>query len=133
MSLISEFLASTAESEAPESYFFWSFMAAIAAVSNNNTYFERHYYQLGTNIYVLLFGKSGMRKGVPISLAKQLVEQTGNIRVLSGRASIQSIIMQLGQAYTREGHAPITDATGFISASEFASSQIGRASCRERV
>lgn len=124
MSLISEFLASTDDSESPASYFYWSFLSAIAAVTNNNTSIQRHYYRMSPNIFVLLFGKSGLRKGVPINLAKQLVEQTGNTRTIAGRSSIQAIVAQLGQAYTREGHTPITDAIGFVSASEFASSLV---------
>ena len=124
MSLIKEFLDATDEAESPKAYFYWSFLASIAAVSNNHVYLERYFYQLYPNIYVLLFGKSGLRKGVPIDFAKNFVRAVNNTRVISGRNSIQSILQQLGRTESDEGRPPLTDAIGFVTASEFASALV---------
>lgn len=97
-------------------------MCAIAGVVKNNVFLDKFYYKLYPNIYVLLIGKSGIRKGPPVSLAKRLVNEVGNTRVISGRASIQAIISELRTARTMDNNGPpITDAVGFLTSSEFAS------------
>lgn len=125
MNLIEEWLNDVDEYESPSSYWYWSFLTAIAATVSNRVYLDRfdvgHLYP---NIYVFLFGKSGLRKGVPINKAKELVTRVANTRIISGRMSIQSLVEQLGKAYSREGQPPLVEATAFISASEFASSLV---------
>ena len=62
-----------------------------------------------------------MRKGPPVAIAKALVEEVDNTRVISGRNTIQSIIKELSTAITKQnGGPPILDAIGFINAPEFA-------------
>jgi hypothetical protein len=125
MSVIQDFLEATDESESPKAFFYWSFLAAVAGVVNNKIYLERYFYKLYPNIYVLLFGKSGLRKGVPVNLAKRFVQVVNNTRVISGRISIQALLTELGKTYSRpDGKPPISDAIGFVSASEFASSMV---------
>jgi hypothetical protein len=76
-------------------------------------------YILYPNIYVLLVAKSGMRKGVPVNLARKIVQMTDVNRVIHGRSSVQAIITELSQAFTKEtGGPPITKATAFISSGE---------------
>ena len=124
MRLIHEFLEATGEFESPQTYFYWSFLAAVAGVVNNHVYLERYAYQLQPNIYVLLFGESGLRKGVPVAFAKSFVTAVNDTRIISGRISVQAMIQELGKVYNREGKPSITDAIGFVSASEFASSLV---------
>lgn len=121
MSLIQDFLASTDDSESPKQYFFWSFLSAIASVVNNKVYLDKFYYKLYPNLYVLLVGKSGLRKGVPVAIAKELVQMVGNTRVMSGRMSIQAMLKELGTARGREKLPPLTDAVGYLVSSEFGS------------
>lgn len=122
MTWIERLLQVTRESESPPKYYFWSGLSAIAGVVKNNVYLDKFYYKLYPNIYVLLVGKSGIRKGPPVALAKQLVSEVGNTRVISGRASIQAVISELRTARTFDnGSAPLTDAAGFLTTSEFAS------------
>jgi hypothetical protein len=122
MSWIESVLQATVGSESPTRYFYWSALSAISAVVKNNVYLDKFYYKLYPNIYVLLIGRSGLRKGVPISLAKALVADVNRTRVISGRSSIQAIIQDLSKAYTVEnGGPPIVDAVGFMVSSEFAS------------
>jgi hypothetical protein len=75
---------------------------------------DRHYYKLYPNIYAVLVGPSGLRKGVPIGLAQDLVERVDNTKVISGKASIEAIVRELGKAHTTESKVIITDATCFI-------------------
>lgn len=122
MTFIESVLLYTKESESPRKYYFWSALAAIAAVVKSNVYLDKFYYKLYPNIYVLLVGRSGLRKGPPVNLAKVLVNTIDNTRVYAGRVSIQGIISDLSKARTKPGGGPpITDASGFFPASEFAS------------
>lgn len=118
MSWLKMILDSTAESESPERYFYWSGIAAISAVVRRRIFLDRFYYKLYPNVYIILVGPSGLRKSVPISLAEKLVYKINCTRVLNGRASIQAVIKELGKAYTCEDKSIITDAIGFLISPE---------------
>jgi hypothetical protein len=122
MTWVERVLKSTEGSESPREYYYWASLAAISAVVANTVYLDRFYYKLWPNIYVILVGRSGLRKGPPISLAKDLVEEVNNTRVFSGRSSIEAIVNELATAYTTaNGGPPVLDARGFLVSSEFAS------------
>lgn len=122
MTWIERVLQSTEGSESPREYYYWAGLSAISAVVANNVYLNRFYYKLWPNIFVILVGRSGLRKGPPIQLAKALVEEVDNTRVFAGRSSIEAIIDDLAKAYTRNnGGPPVLDARGFLVSSEFAS------------
>ena len=118
--------------ESPRKFFYWSALAAISAVIKRNVFLRkkdaetrRTNYILYPNIYVFLVGDSAVvRKGPPIKMARKLVKEVNNTRIISGRASIQGIIKELATAYSREDGPPITDAAAFICSSEFRSSLI---------
>jgi len=122
MTWMERVLESTKDSESPREYYYWAALSAISAVVANKVYLDRFYYKLWPNIYVILVGRSGLRKGPPIALAKKLVEEVNNTRVFSGRSSIEAIINELSIAKTTpNGGPPIMDARGFLVSSEFAS------------
>ena len=122
MTFVEKVLRYTKDSESPKKYFYWSALAAISAVAKSNVYLDKHLYKLYPNIYVLLVGRSGLRKGLPINLARSLVQTINNTKVFAGRVSIQGVISELSKAITRkEGGPPLMDASGFFLASEFAS------------
>jgi hypothetical protein len=72
----------------------------------------------------MLYAKSGLRKGKPISLIKQLVNEVNNTRMISGRSSIQAILQEMGTAYTLPGGKVINKSDAFIVASELSSSLV---------
>ena len=102
--------------ETPESWIYWSLMCCISAVAAN-AYTLRTikgnllYYP---NLYVILMGESGLGKGFPVNLAKRLVQQVDNMRVIAGRSSIQAIIKELATTKSEQGKPLITDSRGFI-------------------
>lgn len=125
MTWLEKFLIATKESESPTKYWYWAGLTAISGVVNNKVFLDKFYYKLYPNLYVILIGKSGMRKGPPVAIAKTLVEEVDNTRVISGRNTIQSIIRDLSVAITKQnGGPPILDAIGFVAAPEFASFMI---------
>lgn len=72
----------------------------------------------------MFHAESGLKKGPPISMAKQLVHNVGGTRIISGRSSIQGILKELGTAYTTENSKgkPIMKSVAFICSSELTSS-----------
>jgi hypothetical protein len=114
-------LKHTSESESPRKYWYWAALAAVSAVAKNQVYIDMHLHKLFPNIYVMLVGRSGLRKGPPVALATKLVDAIDNTKVVNGRSSIQAIISDLKLATTKEnGGPPLVDATGFLVSDEFA-------------
>lgn len=62
----------------------------------------------------MLLGESGLGKGYPINLAKNLVTAASVTRVIAGRSSIQAIVKELATTRTAENKQPISDSRGFI-------------------
>lgn len=123
MSFVSSVLYYTKDSESPKSYFYWASLAAVSAVLKDKVWVDRFTAgKIYPNIYVLLVGKSGLRKGPPVNLAKYLVNQVNNTKIYAGRVSIQGVVADLSKAKTHEnGGPPRTDAHGFLVAPEFSS------------
>lgn len=110
------------ELESPESFWYWSAIAAISAVVKDQVWMDRQIFNLYPNIYVMLHAESGLKKGPPISMAKQLVRPVKNTRIIDGRSSIQGILKDLGTAYTVPGGKVQTKSVAFICSSELSSS-----------
>jgi len=119
MSWLDEIMKSSAEVESPKQWIWWSAISAIAAVSGSNVFLDKHYYKLSPNLFVMLLGKSGLGKGWPIWLAKELVTCVDTTRVISGRNSIQAVVKELGTITTRQGKPAIPDSRGFLVSGEF--------------
>ncbi len=113
------------ELESPKNFWYWSGLATISAVVKDQVYLDRGgVYKLYPNIYVMLHADSGMKKGPPVALAKDLVKRVNNTRIISGRSSIQGILKELGTSYSLPGGKVINKSVGFIVASEFSSSLV---------
>lgn len=132
MDVIHEVLESTQYFEAPPRYYYWATLAAISAVLKDKVWFDMGgNYNVYPNIYVLLYGPSGVRKGPAIHLAESLVSRVDNTRTIDGRSSIEGIIKELGTMSSRPGKAPIKDSCGFMVASELSSSIMGNSAAMD--
>lgn len=125
MSWLSELIHQHRELESPTSFWYWSAIAAISAVVKDQVWLDRQIYNLYPNIYVMLHAESGLKKGPPISMARQLVKPVNNTRIISGRSSIQGILKDLGTAYTQPGGKVNAKSVAFICSSELSSSIVG--------
>ena len=110
------------ELESPTNFWLWGGLASISAVVKDNVWINRQIYNLYPNIYVMFHAESGLKKGPPISMAKQLVRAVGGTRIISGRSSIQGILKELGTAQTQPGGKVLNKSTAFICSSELTSS-----------
>lgn len=125
MNFVKEVIDSTKELETPISFYYWASLAIISAVLKDNVWLDRGgVYNLYPNIYVMFHADSGLKKGPPINLAKELVKKVNNTRIISGRSSIQGILKKLGTAYTIPGGTVIKKSTAFIASSELTSSLV---------
>lgn len=130
MNWIDSVLDATSEAETPKSYVYWSAMAAIAAVANNNVYINRkstkhRIYSLRPNLYVMLMGESGLGKGLPVYIIKELVTRTKATRIISGRNSIQSVVKDMATDESHEdGSGSFLDSRALYISSEFSTSFI---------
>lgn len=120
MSWINDVVLAHCESEAPSKFFYWAAVSSISAVVRKNIFLERFYYKLYPNVYVFIVAKSGMKKGIPVNLAKTLTTKANVSRIISGRNSMQRILQDLGKAFSLEGGGMIKDAQGFLISGELA-------------
>src|SRR5712692_1131183 len=111
-----------AELESPVSFWFWSALSAVSAIVKDNIWFDKQAYKLYPNIYVMLHADSGLKKGPPIAMAKQLVRAVNNTNIIVGRSSIQGILKDMGTSKTIPGGHIVNNAKAFICSSELASS-----------
>lgn len=119
---LDDFILSHSELESPINFWRWSALAALSAVVKDKVWLHRQIYDLYPNIYVMLHAESGMKKGPPVAAAKRLVSAVGNTKIISGRASIQGILKELGTARTEPGGKVVAHSTAFICSSELSSS-----------
>lgn len=122
MTWLEKLLEQHSELESPMNFWLWGGLASISAVVKDSVWINRHIHNLYPNIYVMFHADSGLKKGPPISMAKQLVKGVDNTRVISGRSSIQGILKELGTAQTKPGGKVISKSCAFICSSELTSS-----------
>lgn len=122
MTWLEELVTQHSELESPLSFWMWSGLAAISAVVKDQIWLHRQIYNLYPNIYVMFHAESGLKKGPPVSMAKQLVRAVNNTRIISGRSSIQGILKELGLAFTEPGGKVVAKSVAFICSSELSSS-----------
>ena len=123
MSWLQEYLESVEELESPKSYFYWSILTTISSVVAKRMWVDRGgVYKLYPNIYTFLISKrSGLRKGVPINVAKKLAYELGKVRVIDGQNTVQGMIKELAKVHTFTSGHIIKNAEGFFISGEFAS------------
>ena len=100
MTFIDAYLHHTSGYESPTSFWRWTGYAAIAAVLRDGCWLKDGDSKLYPNVYVLLVAGSAQKKGRPVTTAEHLVSLVGNVKVISGRASIQAILVEVGQTST---------------------------------
>ena len=110
------------ELESPTSFWFWGGLASISAVVKDNVWLYRQIHNLYPNIYVMFHADSGLKKGPPVSMAKELVRSVGGTFLISGRSSIQGILKEMGTARTAPGGKVVNKNNVFICSSELTSS-----------
>ena len=95
---ISLYLNYTKDYESPTSFWKWSAYSIIAATLRDNAFFAQGLIKTYPNIYVILLADSAeYRKSPPLSIAKELLTEINNTKIISGHASIQGVLETLSQ------------------------------------
>lgn len=95
------FLEHTKFYESPSSFWKWSAHATIAATLRDNCFLKQGDIHVFPNIYVLLLADSAVhRKGNPVKLCENLIKSVKNTKLISGRSSIQAILVELARGET---------------------------------
>lgn len=102
MSFVGDLLEHTKQYESPTSFWKWSAYVSIAAVLRDNVWLSDGDSRLYPNIYVLFLAGSGQKKGRPITTSESLVYKVNNVKIISGRASIQAILLEISHTETDE-------------------------------
>lgn len=118
MTWLSQLVDQHKQLESPLNFWWWGGMAAISAVVKDKVWLDRGAYKLYPNVYIMFHADSGLKKGPPVNMAKKLVQEVGNTKIITGRASIQGILKKLGTGETVPGKKPNLSSTGFICLSE---------------
>lgn len=100
MDFIRSYVEHTSQYESPKSFWFWSAVASIAAVLRDNVWLADGDSRLYPNVYILFLAESAQRKGRPVGFSEELVHAVNNVKIISGRASIQAILLEVGQTET---------------------------------
>lgn len=96
MSFLSDYLFFNSGNEAPENFHLWSALAVASAVVNRKVYIDWPPHRIYTNLYVLLVGDQGSRKGVAEGLAKDTVKLNfPNIPIGASVTSPQAITKKM--------------------------------------
>lgn len=115
------------EMETPLSFWRWAGLVSISAIMKDQVWLSRGgAYLLYPNIYCILYADSGLKKGPATNLAKKLVREVNNTKIISGRSSIQGIMKRLavtGQS-APGGKVTISKSHGFIISSELSASLV---------
>lgn len=125
--LVDDILDECESVETPREWIYWSLVSAIAASAGSNYHLKAFGGNVTylPNLYVILMGESGLGKAFPITLSKNLVEKADVTRVIYGRSSIQAIIKDISQTYTREGKEMLLDSRCYIINGELSTAIIG--------
>lgn len=97
------YLQYTSNSEAPYKYRLWCGISVIAAALERKCWFEwdrRHY----PNMYVVLVGHSGIRKGTAVYPAERLLRKV-RVHLASETTTREGLIRELRKSYSTE-HVP---------------------------
>ncbi len=109
-------------SEAPARFYYWAAATALASTVRKNVFIDRGgVFRQYANIYVFIVGRSGIRKGIPVSVGRVLAEKTDNTRIVSGRTSFQKMIQDLGKAKSLENGRVLKEAHALIVTGELSS------------
>lgn len=123
MTWLETLMSQTQDLESPKRYFYFAGLGVLSAVVKRNVWLDRGgAYKLYPNVYIMLIGPSGIKKGLPIKVAEKLVTDLNVTKVIAGRSSIQAIIENLGHQTMNKDGTVTKDATAFIVSGEFSQS-----------
>lgn len=114
---LSGFMEMTKDNEPPFNYRLWTGISVIAAALQRKCYASLGPKEAGAlvfypNLYVLLVGPSGVRKGTAMGPGFKLLSEIGNIKVSSQATTLQQLIRKMKDV-NYSNHDPLTGTQHF--------------------
>jgi len=92
---LSEYISYCGKTEVPAIFNRWAAITGLGAMLGRQYYFDHGHFHIYPNIYCMLIGSAGTRKGTAIKLMRKLVEQTGYHRFAAERTSKEKFLLDL--------------------------------------
>lgn len=117
---IAAYLKYTSEQESPPNFHFYTALSVLGGALRRNTWFDRTYYVLYPNLYVILVaGSAECRKSVASSIGVRILRHVDGIRVFRGKASVEGLLDFMLESQPHQvGTRIVTDNSVYIYASE---------------
>lgn len=92
---LSTYLKFTDKSEPPTSYHIWTCLSVIAAAMQRKCYLRWGFKTLYPNLYVVLIGPSGCRKGTAMNIGKDLLLEINGLNLASESVTREALIRDM--------------------------------------
>lgn len=92
---LSAYLKYSEKSEPPTSYHIWTCLSVIAAALQRKVYLKWGFKTLYPNIYIVLIGPSGCRKGTAMNIGKDLLQEINGILMASESTTREALIRDM--------------------------------------
>lgn len=103
---LSAYLKYSAKSEPPQNYHIWTCLSVIGAAMQRKVSLKWGFKTLYPNIYVVLIGPSGCRKGTAMNIGKDLLQEINGIIMASESTTREALIRDM-----KDGINTFTDPT----------------------
>lgn len=91
---LSAYMEFCSNSESPTSYHMWSGLSVVASAMERKTWLRWGHSELYPNLYIVLIGPSGVRKGEPITIARSLLESI-SVELVSESITKEALIRRM--------------------------------------
>jgi len=92
---LSQYISYCGETEVPAIYNRWAAITGLGAMLGRQYHFDHGHFHIYPNIYCMLIGSAGTRKGTAIKLIKKLLEKTGYNTFAAERTSKEKFLLDL--------------------------------------
>ncbi len=103
---LSTYLKFTEKSEPPTNYHIWTCLSVIAAAMQRKCYLRWGFKTLYPNLYIVLIGPSGCRKGTAMNIGKDLLLEINGLNLSSESVTREALIRDM-----KDGITTFTDPT----------------------
>ena len=103
---LSSYIKYTEKTEPPTNYHIWTCLSILGAALQRRVYLRWGFKTLYPNLYTVLIGPSGCRKGTAMSIGKDMLQEINGINVACESVTRESLIRDM-----KEGITTFTDPT----------------------
>lgn len=85
------------ENEAPDLYWKWAALSMISGAVGRRVWMRSQYYEVHSNMYIVLVGTPAMRKGAPLSLVRKVLRSLPFVTTGSQSTSPEALIKKMSR------------------------------------